>query len=71
MNAAGIEGDLVYFLIEDHQVTDNSFYSLIDSLVASGEVFKKKKTCFILVVGIVFLNIRFQAHTTLKKWKLF
>ena len=43
MNAAGIEGDLVYFLIEDHQVTDNSFYSLIDSLVASGEVFKKKK----------------------------
>ena len=46
MNAAGIEGDLVYFLIEDHQVTDNSFYSLIDSLVASGEVFKKKKNMF-------------------------
>ncbi len=38
MHAAGVDGDLVYFVLEDHHVTDSNFYALIDSLLASGEV---------------------------------
>ena len=38
MQASGVDGDLVYFLIEDHHITDASFYAMIDSLLASGEV---------------------------------
>lgn len=38
MHAAGVDGDLVYFVLEDHHFTDASFYAMIDSLLASGEV---------------------------------
>lgn len=38
MHVAGVEGDLVYFIVEDHHVTEESFYAMIDSLLASGEV---------------------------------
>ncbi len=38
MHVAGVEGDLVYFVLEDHHVADESFYALIDSLLSSGEV---------------------------------
>jgi len=38
MQAAGIDGDRVYFLLEDHHFLDPTFYATIDSLLASGEV---------------------------------
>lgn len=38
MQAAGIDGERVYFLLEDHHFLDPSFYATIDSLLASGEV---------------------------------
>ncbi|KAI9564905.1 hypothetical protein GHT06_008646 [Daphnia sinensis] len=38
MHSAGVDDDLVYFVLEDHHFTDASFYAMIDSLLASGEV---------------------------------
>lgn len=38
MQASGVDGELVYFLIEDHHITESSFYAMIDSLLAAGEV---------------------------------
>ena len=39
MNVAGVEGDSVYFILEEHHFTDPIFYAVVDSLLASGEVF--------------------------------
>ena len=38
MQVAGVDGDHVYFLVEDHYFGDPVFYAIIDSLLASGEV---------------------------------
>ena len=38
MQLAGIDGDTVYFVMENHHFSEPSFYALIDSLLASGEV---------------------------------
>jgi hypothetical protein len=65
MNAAGIEGDLVYFVIEDYFITESSFYALIDSLVASGEVNVLKQQIVIRLFNI--RCFRFQEHTATKK----
>jgi len=38
MQSAGVDGEHVYFLVEDHYFGDPVFYAIIDSLLASGEV---------------------------------
>ncbi|PSN45379.1 Cytoplasmic dynein 2 heavy chain 1 [Blattella germanica] len=35
---AGVEGEQVYLLLEDHQVTDTAFLDMVNSLLSSGEV---------------------------------
>lgn len=71
MLTAGVDGDLVYFVLEDHHISDGSFYSMIDSLLASGEV-RKKSLILIQYHGIQLqyitcFFIRFQASTQTKK----
>jgi hypothetical protein len=70
MHAAGVDGDLVYFVLEDHHVTESNFYALIDSLLASGEVQTGSQDDlwnFILSLNL----IRFQGCTLVKKSRLF
>ncbi|KAJ9599677.1 hypothetical protein L9F63_026473 [Diploptera punctata] len=38
MQASGVEGEQVYLLLEDHQVTDSAFLDMVNSLLSSGEV---------------------------------
>ena len=38
MQAAGVEGESVYFVLEDYHFTDPVFFAMMDSLLASGEV---------------------------------
>lgn len=38
MFAAGIDGDPVFFILEDFHFTEVAFYAMMDSLLASGEV---------------------------------
>ncbi|XP_069679211.1 cytoplasmic dynein 2 heavy chain 1 isoform X2 [Periplaneta americana] len=38
MQLAGVEGEQVYLLLEDHQVTDIAFLDMVNSLLSSGEV---------------------------------
>lgn len=38
MHAAGVEGDLVFYVLEEHHFSDQNFYAMPDCLLASGEV---------------------------------
>jgi hypothetical protein len=38
MQLAGVEGEQVFFLLEDHQVIDSAFLDMVNSLLSSGEV---------------------------------
>lgn len=38
MQLAGVEGEQVYMLLEDYQVTDVAFLDMVNSLLSSGEV---------------------------------
>lgn len=38
MQLAGVEGQQVYLLLEDHQITDIAFLDMVNSLLSSGEV---------------------------------
>jgi dynein heavy chain 2 len=38
MQLAGVEGEQVYLLLEDHQVTNIAFLDMVNSLLSSGEV---------------------------------
>ncbi|XP_068082912.1 cytoplasmic dynein 2 heavy chain 1 [Anabrus simplex] len=38
MQIAGVEGEQVYLLLEDHQMEDTAFFDMINSLLSSGEV---------------------------------
>ena len=38
MSLTGIEEEQVVLLLEDHQLTDNSFLELVNSLLAAGEI---------------------------------
>ncbi len=38
MQLAGIEGEQVVFVLEDHQILDFQFLELINSLLSAGEV---------------------------------
>jgi dynein heavy chain 2 len=38
MQLAGIDGEQVYLLLEDHQVTDIALMDMVNSLLSSGEV---------------------------------
>lgn len=38
MQIAGIDGEQVYFLLEDHQLVDINFLDMVNSLLSSGEV---------------------------------
>jgi hypothetical protein len=70
MHAAGVDGDLVYFVLEDHHVTDSNFYALIDSLLASGEVQTGSQDDLWNFI-LSFTLIRFQGCTLVKKLRLF
>lgn len=41
MQVAGIEGDQVYFLLEDHILRNSAILDLVNTLLAAGEVFVK------------------------------
>lgn len=56
IQAASIDGDRIYFMVEDHHFTDPSFYALIDSLLASGEVNSSSR--------LKFLNVQYTV-----RWK--
>lgn len=38
MHAAGVEGELVFYVLEEHHFSDQNFYAMPDCLLASGEV---------------------------------
>jgi len=43
---AGVEGQQVYLLLEDHQITDIAFLDMVNSLLSSGEVSRSWLHCF-------------------------
>lgn len=38
MQAAGVEGEQVYFILEDYQLINPEYLDLVNSLLSSGEV---------------------------------
>ena len=46
MQLAGVEGQQVYLLLEDHQITDIAFLDMVNSLLSSGEVSRSWLQCF-------------------------
>lgn len=69
MHATGIEGEMVFYVLEEHHFTDQNYYAMLDSLLASGEV-AVQNCCSSASYSISFLH-RSPVYTLMKKWKQF